>query len=75
MTFGTRHGPAALEAAVRALVAKALTQNGYDQRNLWIRYYLDDITIIGEDAERFSRDLCDLAFVIETRDGVSSIDE
>jgi hypothetical protein len=56
VTFGTKYGPAALEATVRSLLYKALiTQR--DAPNIHIRYYLDDITVVGYCLDSFVEQL------------------
>jgi hypothetical protein len=55
VTFGVRYGPMALERVVRAMVWKALSSSG--QPRLKVFYYLDDITIIGNDTSGFVEEL------------------
>jgi hypothetical protein len=58
VTFGTKYGPACLEAAVRALLFKASEMAG---QTPWVRYYLDDITIIGHGVMKYISCLVNIA--------------
>jgi hypothetical protein len=60
VTFGTKYGPCALEAAVRALIWKALKATQIND-GLWVKYYLDDITVAGSRAALFVDTLASVA--------------
>ncbi len=58
VTFGTTYGPASLEAAVRALLYKAMHKS---KMTPWCQYYLDDITVIGSNLNLFIETLVEIA--------------